>query len=102
MAEDWEIVTVVESEEEAQLVAGYLQSRGVDCQVDSSHSSEFPATVGALGVVRLEVPVAQADEARRLLGDRERDGALPAEVMVDEGPEGVMPDGVTEDAGERP
>jgi hypothetical protein len=85
MAEDWEIVQVVESDEEGELIAGFLQSRGVDCQVDSSHSSEFPTTVGSLGVVRLEVPVAQADEARRLLAEREGGSeSLPEGTLVED------------------
>ena len=85
MAEDWEIVLVVDNVEEAELIAGFLGSRGVDCQVESSLATEFPATVGALGVVRLEVPVAQAAEARRLLAERETAGAGLAEgTLVDE------------------
>ena len=85
MAEGWAIVHVLESEEDAGIVAGFLQSRGIDCQVESSHSTEFPVTVGSLAVVRVEVPAAQADEARRLLA--ERDGGserLPDATLMDE------------------
>lgn len=85
MAEDWEIVLVVDSVEEAELIAGFLTSRGVDCQVESSLATEFPTTVGALGVVRLEVPSSQLAEAQRLLADRERaDAGLPEGTLVDE------------------
>jgi hypothetical protein len=58
--------------------------------VESSLSTEFPATVGSLGVVRIEVPAGRADEARRLLA--ERDGgadALPADTLIDEAPAGA-------------
>ena len=85
MADEWAIVQVLESVEDAELVAGYLQSRGIDCQVDSSHSTEFPATVGNLGVVRLEVPVGQLDEARRVLAERDGAGAgIPEGTLMDE------------------
>ena len=52
MADEWAIVQVLESIEDAEVVAGYLQSRGIDSQVESSHATEFPVNVGALGVVR--------------------------------------------------
>ena len=85
MADEWAIVQVLESIEDAEVVAGYLQNRGLDSQVVSSHATEFPVNVGALGVVRIEVPVAQLDEARRALAERDGGGAgLPAETLVDE------------------
>lgn len=84
MADEWAIVQVLESEEEAELMAGFLRGQGIDCQVESSHSTEFPVTVGSLAVVRLEVPVGQLEEARRLLAERDGAGGLPAETLVDE------------------
>jgi hypothetical protein len=93
MAEEWDIVQVLESEEDAELVAGFLESRGVRCEVESSHSNEFPVTVGTLGVVRLKVPVGQADEARRLLAERDAGaGELPEGTLMDE-PAAAPPEG---------
>ena len=72
MADGWEILEVFGTEEEAEVVRGYLESQGVPCQVESAHSHEFPVNVSALGNVRVEVPADRLDEARRLLAARER------------------------------
>ena len=71
MAGDWEILETLSSEEEAELICGYLESQGVPCQVESAHSHEFPVTVSALANVRVEVPGDRVEEARRLLAERE-------------------------------
>lgn len=83
MADGWEVVVTVESEEQAQVIAGFLESSGVPCEMDSTHSHEFPTTVGELAVVRLAVPAERAAEARRLLAEREAAGA-PGLIDTDE------------------
>ena len=80
MADGWEILEVLGTEEEAEVVCGYLQSQGVPCQVESAHSHEFPVTVSALSNVRVEVPVDRLDEARRLLAEREGAPGLADDV----------------------
>ena len=80
MADGWEILEVLGTEEDAEVVRGYLESQGVPCQVESAHSHEFPATVGALANVRIEVPADRLDEARRLLAARERTPDLGDDV----------------------
>jgi hypothetical protein len=88
MASDWEILEVVGTEEEAEIMVGYLASQGMPAQMDSAHSHEFPVNVSALGNVRVEVPAGRVEEARRLLEQRESLGA-------DEQPsEGTGEDGV--------
>lgn len=77
MAEDWEVLEVLGTEEEAEVVRGFLESQGVPVQVESAHSHEFPVNVSALGNVRIEVPVGRLDEARRMLAERETAPALP-------------------------
>ncbi len=67
MAVDWEILEVIGSETDAELVCGFLESRGVPCRVDSAYSHEFPAPMTSLGEVRVEVPGDRIAEARRLL-----------------------------------
>lgn len=80
--ESWEVVTSVNTEEEAELVAGYLRNEDVPCRVESSHSHEFPVTVSEqLSVVRIEVPVARFGEARRLLDELD---AGRTQVVADE------------------
>jgi hypothetical protein len=64
-------VKVVGTVEEATVVVGFLQSNGFDAGVESLHSSEFPADVGQLSEVRIEVPAEQAADALRLLADSE-------------------------------
>lgn len=71
MAEDWEIVKIVGSEEEAAIVVGFLQSSGIEAQVESLHVSEFPTDLGELAQVRIRVPAGQADDAKALLNERE-------------------------------
>ena len=71
MAEDWMIVKVVGSEEEASVVMGFLENCGIDSEVESLYSSEFPADVGALSEVRVRVPADRAQEATALLNERE-------------------------------
>ena len=71
-AREWEIAEVVESNEEAVLVAGFLESNGIPAQVESLHVEELPVNLGALGEVRVRVPAGRLEEARALLaaGDR--------------------------------
>jgi hypothetical protein len=80
MADGWEILEVLGTEEDAEVVRGYLESQGVPCQVESAHSHEFPVTVSALSNVRIEVPADRLDEARRLLAARERTPDLADDV----------------------
>jgi hypothetical protein len=87
MASDWEILEVVGTEEDAELLAGFLESQGMPCQIESAHSHEFPVNVSALGNVRIEVPAGRIDEARQLLANREALGA-------DEATEGTGEEGV--------
>jgi len=81
MAEEWEIVKIVGTEEEATIVAGFLQSSGIESQVESLRASEFPTDIGDLANVNIRVPAESAEEARALLNQRED---------VATGDEGVM------------
>jgi hypothetical protein len=80
MADGWEILEVLGTEEDAEVVRGYLESQGVPCQVESAHSHGFPVNVSALGNVRVEVPADRLEEARRLLAARERTPDLADDV----------------------
>ena len=81
MAEEWEIVKIVGTEEEATIVVGFLQSSGIESEVESLRASEFPADIGDLANVNIRVPAERAEEARALLNQRED---------VATGDEGVM------------
>lgn len=71
MAEDWEIVKIVGTTEEATIVVGFLQGSGIEAEAESLHSSEFPADLGELSEIRIRVPADQAEEAREALNSRE-------------------------------
>lgn len=67
-------VKIVNNEEEAAVVVGFLQASGFDAGAESLHASEFPLDVGQLAEIRIEVPAEQAADALRVLADSE--GAL--------------------------
>jgi hypothetical protein len=69
--EQWATAKVVETTEEAVVVAGFLDSIGVRAEVESLRSSELPVDVGALGEVRVRVPHEQLEEALAALSSRE-------------------------------
>jgi hypothetical protein len=71
LAEEWEIVKVVGSTEEATIVVGFLNSSGIDAEPESLHASEFPTEIGDLAEIRIRVPAEQAQDARALLDSRE-------------------------------
>lgn len=64
-------VKIVNSEEDAAVVVGFLQANGFDAGAESLHASEFPTDVGQLSEVRVQVPSEQAADALRLLADSE-------------------------------
>jgi len=82
---DWQTVEVVGTEEEAALVAGFLNNNGIEAQVESLFSSEFPTDFGALGEVHVMVRAGQLAEAQQLLAESDAVGSPDA---TDEGEEG--------------
>jgi Putative prokaryotic signal transducing protein len=69
---EWGTALVVESNEEAIVVAGFLHSNGIPAEVESLHSEELPVNVGGLGEVRVRVPQDHLQEALRLLEAQEK------------------------------
>ncbi len=72
MDENWETAKVVNGEEEAALVVGFLNSNGIEAAAESLFASEFPAEVGSLAEVRIKVPSDRLAEALALLEESER------------------------------
>lgn len=62
---------MVEGEEEAELIQGFLESEGFPCELESKYSHEFPTHVGHLAEIDVRVPASRAEEARRLLAAKE-------------------------------
>jgi hypothetical protein len=87
MSEEWEIVKIVGTTEEATIVVGFLQSSGIDSEAESLHSSEFPADIGELANINIRVPADRAEEAKALLNQREDvatgdEGAMSGEPLA--------------------
>ena len=72
--EGWEIVKTVGTEEEATLVAGFLEGSGLPVEIESLLFHQEPVTFGHLGEVRVLVPAEHRDEALRLLAASEAGG----------------------------
>ena len=69
--QEWVSVIMVENEEHAELIEGFLRSEGIPAQLDSNYSHEFPTHVGNLGEVAVRVPAEHGEKARRLVEERE-------------------------------
>jgi hypothetical protein len=85
MADEWEVLEVFGTEEEAEMLRGFLDSQGVPCQLESAHSHEFPVNVSALGNVRIEVPADRLEEARRLVAEAKASAGPPDDEGEGEG-----------------
>jgi hypothetical protein len=68
---NWETAKIVGTDEEAALVAGFLNSNGIEAEVESLHASEFPTDFGRLGEVHVKVRAASLAEAQQLLAQSE-------------------------------
>ncbi|KAB2954914.1 MAG: hypothetical protein F9K16_15500 [Thermoanaerobaculia bacterium] len=83
--EGWEVVRTLGNEEEASLVAGFLESRGVRTSVESLLFHQEPVNFGRLGEVRVLVPEADAETARALLEEMAAGGAAGEAEPGEEG-----------------
>jgi Putative prokaryotic signal transducing protein len=70
---DWIEVAAAGDDEEAEIIAGLLESEGIPCEIEGSPASPWPENLGALGTSRVMVPPDRADEARSLIAEREKD-----------------------------
>lgn len=84
--DNWEIVETVGTEEEAALVAGFLEAEGIASQIESLLFHQEPATFGKLGEVRILVHAKDVERARQLVEERESgevSEAIPGEPAGD-------------------
>lgn len=73
---EWVEVASVGNDEEATLIAGFIESQDIPVEVEGpSGGSPWPENLGAFGMSRVMVPPDRAEEARRLLAERERESA---------------------------
>ncbi|MDX1643528.1 MAG: DUF2007 domain-containing protein [Thermoanaerobaculia bacterium] len=71
MSDEWVTVRTLGTEEEAAIVAGFLENEGIRAVVESRRFHQEPANFGQLGLVEVKVPADEAAGARRLLDERE-------------------------------
>ena len=72
--EDWVEVASTGDDEEADIIAGLLESEEIPVVIEGG-PSPFPEDLGALGSSRVLVPPDRAEEARALIAESERDAA---------------------------
>jgi hypothetical protein len=83
----WEVVSTLGTEEEASLVAGFLESRGVRTSVESLLFHQEPVNFGGMSEVRVLVPEAEAGRALELLEELPESGGGAGETGPgEEGP----------------
>jgi hypothetical protein len=70
---EWVEVAGVGQDEEAQLIAGMLESEGIPCEVEGPSLTPFPEDLGAFGSSRVMVPPDRAEEARALIARKQRE-----------------------------
>jgi len=75
-AGDWVEVAAVGDDEEAEIIAGLLESEDIPCEIEGPSATPWPENLGALGLSRVMVPPERADEARALIAQQEKDAAL--------------------------
>ncbi|MGE5276243.1 MAG: DUF2007 domain-containing protein [Acidobacteriota bacterium] len=72
-SEEWVEVAGVGQDEEAELIAGFLESEGIPCEVEGPSMTPFPEDLGAFGTSRVMVPPERAEEAREVIARRQRE-----------------------------
>ena len=68
---EWTVVRTLGTEEDATLVAGFLESAGIEARVESHLFHQEPVNFGGLGDVRILVLEDTLVEAERVLAERE-------------------------------
>ncbi|MCL4838131.1 MAG: DUF2007 domain-containing protein [Thermoanaerobaculia bacterium] len=71
MSDEWQTVEVLGSEEEATLVAGFLENQGIPTRIESLRFTQAPVDFGGLSEIRVNVPADRLAEAEALLASRE-------------------------------
>ena len=86
----WVEIASTGTEDEAQLVQGFLDAEGIPAQVESVRSDVTPANFGKLGDIRVYVAAEDEQRAMELLRSRERQAEVLDDddetLVTDEGP----------------
>jgi len=89
----WVEIASVGTEDEANLLRGFLEAEGIRSELENVKFTEAPTTFGAMGDIRIYV--AEEDETRALTLLRERNEAY-ARYVDDDDDTIVTDDGVAE------
>ena len=84
---DWVEVASAGQDEEAELIAGFLESEGIPCEVEGPALTPFPEDLGAFGTTRVMVPPDRAEEARAVLARRREEFERRGDLREAEEPE---------------
>ena len=82
--EEWVEVAAAGDDEEAEIIAGLLESEDIPCEIEGPSASPWPENLGALGVSRVVVPADRAAEAKALIAEREKDADRNLSENTDE------------------
>lgn len=83
-ADDWVEVAAAGDDEEAEIIAGLLESEEIPCEIEGPAATPWPENLGALGLSRVMVPADRAAEAKALIAEREKDAARNLSENTDE------------------
>ena len=75
---EWSVVRTVGTEEEAALIAGYLDAAGIESQIESLLFQQEPVSFGRLGEVRVMVAAGELEAAEQALAAEEEQRAEDA------------------------
>jgi hypothetical protein len=81
--EEWVEVASVGQDDEAELIAGFLDAQGIPSEVEGPSMSPFPEDIGGFGASRVMVPPDRAEEAKAALARREKEFAAQGDEEED-------------------
>ena len=82
--DEWIEVASVGDDEEAEIIAGLLESEDIPCEIEGPSATPWPENTGAMGLSRVVVPADRAAEAKALIAERERDADRNLSENTDE------------------
>ena len=96
----WVEIANTANSDEAELIQGFLETEGIESEIEHAEAHQFPTTFGDLGDVRIFVPATDEQRARDLLRQRDEEWENLDDdddtVVTDEGVAEVDEDSSTE------
>jgi len=96
----WVEIASVGTDDEAKLLAGFLEAEGIPAQIENVKFSMEPINFGTMGDIRVYVGAEDETRAQELLRDRERQAETLDDddetLVTDEGPAEIDEDAAAE------